>query len=90
MKNRERGRDTGRRRNRLLAVKPNAGLDPKTGSRPEPKADAQLLSHPRAPKGSILKGTSAVCRGECHTGTADPQIPEMPLFPNLLCPVGYS
>ena len=29
---------------------PNAGLDPKTpGSHPEPKADAQPLSHPGAP-----------------------------------------
>ena len=30
---------------------PDSGLDPKTpGSRPEPKADAQLLSHPGIPK----------------------------------------
>ena len=30
---------------------PNAGLDPKTpGSQPEPKADAQLLSHPGIPR----------------------------------------
>ena len=29
---------------------PNAGLDPGTlGSQPEPKADAQPLSHPAAP-----------------------------------------
>ena len=31
--------------------KPNAGLNPRTpGSCPEPKADAQPLSHPGAPK----------------------------------------
>ena len=30
--------------------KPNAGLDPRTpDSQPEPKADAQPLSHPGAP-----------------------------------------
>ena len=30
--------------------KPDVGLDPRTlGSRPEPKADAQPLSHPGAP-----------------------------------------
>ena len=29
---------------------PDVGLDPRTpGSRPEPKADAQLLSHPGVP-----------------------------------------
>ena len=31
--------------------KPDAGLNPRTpGSRPEPKADAQPLSHPGAPR----------------------------------------
>ena len=31
--------------------KPDAGLNPRTlGSRPEPKADAQPLSHPGAPQ----------------------------------------
>ena len=41
-----RGRDTGRGRSRLHR-EPNVGLDPRTpGSRPEPKADAQPLSHP--------------------------------------------
>ena len=31
--------------------KSNAGLDPRTpGSQPEPKADAQPLSHPGAPR----------------------------------------
>ena len=35
--------------------KPDVGLDPGTqGSYPEPKADAQLLSHPGVPHGSIL------------------------------------
>ena len=41
---------TGRGRNRLLVGNLIAGLDPRTlGSQPEPKADAQLLSHPGAP-----------------------------------------
>ena len=46
MRDTERGRDTGRVRNRLHAGSPDVGLDPRTlGSHPEPKADAQLLSH---------------------------------------------
>ena len=48
-------RDTGRKRDRQRekqapSKEPNAGLDPSTpGSNPEPKADAQPLSHPGAP-----------------------------------------
>ena len=35
---------------------PDAGLDPSTlASYPEPKADAQPLSHPGAPKNTIFK-----------------------------------
>ena len=35
---------------------PNAGLDPGTpGSHPEPKADAQPLSHPGVPEHTVLK-----------------------------------
>ena len=35
---------------------PNVGLDPRTrGSRPEPKADAQPLSHPGTPHCIIFK-----------------------------------
>ena len=50
MRDRKRGRDTGRGRNRLPAGEPSAGLDPRTpGSHPEPKADAQLLSHSGIP-----------------------------------------
>ena len=34
---------------------PNVGLDPRTlGSHPEPKADAQPLSHPGAPGSSCF------------------------------------
>uniref|UniRef100_A0A452UVQ7 Bromodomain PHD finger transcription factor n=1 Tax=Ursus maritimus TaxID=29073 RepID=A0A452UVQ7_URSMA len=40
-------RGSGRGRSRLLAEEPDVGLHPRTpGSRPEPKADAQQLSHP--------------------------------------------
>ena len=46
---RERSRDLGRTRSRLPIGIPNAGLNPRTpGSQPEPKADAQPLSHPGA------------------------------------------
>ena len=35
---------------------PDAGLDPRTpGSRPEPKADAQPLTHPGAPRPQYFK-----------------------------------
>ena len=38
---------------------PDAGLDPRTpGSRPEPNADAQLLSQPGILTGNFLKQTS--------------------------------
>ena len=48
-------RDTERQRHRqrekqALRREPDSGLDPRTlGSRPELKADAQLLSHPGVP-----------------------------------------
>ena len=46
----ERGRDIDRGRSRLLTGSQDVGLDPRTpGSHPEPKADAQLLSHPGIP-----------------------------------------
>ena len=49
-RHREKGRDTGRGRSRLPWGEPDAGLDPRTlGSHPEPKADAQPLSHPGIP-----------------------------------------
>ena len=38
------------REKQALCREPDTGLDPRTlGSRPEPKAVAQLLSHPGAP-----------------------------------------
>ena len=44
-------RGSGRGRSRLLAEEPDLGLYPTMpGSRPEPKADAQPLCHPGAPK----------------------------------------
>ena len=49
---RERERQRHRRREKQTPCwEPDAGLDPGTpGSHPELKADAQLLSHPGAPK----------------------------------------
>ena len=41
-----RGRDLGRGRNRLPIKSPMQDSIPDPGSRPEPKADAQPLSHP--------------------------------------------
>ena len=50
----QRSRDIGRGRNRLPS-EPDVGLDPRTlGSRPEPKAYAQPLSHPGIPGARIL------------------------------------
>ena len=45
----ERGRDTGRGKSRLLTRSPVQDSTPGPGSRPEPKADAQPLSHPGVP-----------------------------------------
>ena len=43
-----------RQRKRLPYRGPDARLDPRTlGSRPEPKANAQLLSHPGAPRATF-------------------------------------
>ena len=51
---RETYRETFRDIQRLSYREPDAGLNPRTpGSRPEPKADAQPLSHPGAPWGYI-------------------------------------
>ena len=69
-------RDTHRERQRhrqrekqAPCGKPDAGLDPGTpGSRPEPKADTQPLSHPGAPDVSVFNrganenGTENFCR----------------------------
>ena len=55
MRDTEKGRDIGRGRSRL-PTEPAAGLDPgPLGSRPEPKADTQTLSHPDAPINKSLK-----------------------------------
>ena len=49
MRDTQRGRDRQREKQAPYG-EPDAGLDPRTpGSRPEPKADAQPLSHPDAP-----------------------------------------
>ena len=60
MRNTERERERQRHRQREKWVpcrKPDAGLDPGTpGSCPEPKADAQPLSHPGVPEFFVLIG----------------------------------
>ena len=53
-------RDTERQRHRgrekqAPCREPDVGLDPRTlGSQPEPKADAQPLSHPGVPRGMAI------------------------------------
>ena len=55
MKDTERERQRHRQReNQALWRDPDVGLDPRTpGSCPEPKADAQPLSHPGVPPPTI-------------------------------------
>ena len=52
----QREAETGREREKQApCMEPDVGLDPGTpGSRPEPKADAQSLSHPSIPNMNIL------------------------------------
>ena len=51
-------RDTGRGRKQAPYGEPDVGLDPRTlGSHPEPKADAQPLSHSGVPDSSVLYNT---------------------------------
>ena len=56
MRDTERVRQRHRQREKLPCMELHVGLDPRTpGSRPEPKADIQLLSHPGVPKRIIFK-----------------------------------
>ena len=51
---RERGRDIGRGRSRLMHREPDVGFDPGSpGSRPGPKAGAKLLRHPGIPPNTL-------------------------------------
>ena len=56
MRDTERERQRCRQREKQTSCKePDVGLDPGTpGSRPEPKADAQPLSHPGVPADTYL------------------------------------
>ena len=55
MRHTEREAETRQRGKQASCGEPNVGLDPRTpGSRPEPKADVQPLSHPGAPKPRLL------------------------------------
>ena len=49
MRDTQRGRDTGRERNRLLTWNPMWDSIPGRGLHPEPNADVQPLSHPGVP-----------------------------------------
>ena len=74
MRDTERGRQKHRQREKQAPyTEPNVGLDPGTpGSRPESKADTQLLSHPGVPSLCflillIMSERKLGCLG--HTGT---------------------
>ena len=62
---REKERQRHRQREKQVPwMEPDAGLDPRTsGSRPEPKADAQPLSHLGAPKGERVLSRFCTKRG---------------------------
>ena len=50
MRDTERGRKRGRQEKQAPCKEPDVGLNPRTpGSGPEPKANAQPLSHPGVP-----------------------------------------
>ena len=55
----EKEAETGRGRSRLLAGSPMWDSIPTAGSDPEPKTDAQLVSHPGVPRTHVVKGKSA-------------------------------
>ena len=54
MRDTERGRDIGRGRSGLLTRSPMRDSIPGQGVRPEPKADAQPLSHSGVPSTDFL------------------------------------
>ena len=68
---RERQRETQREK-QAPCREPDLGLNPGTpGSRPEPKADAQPLTHPGVPNFEIfLKIMKGLEAGECHFALA--------------------
>ena len=68
MRDRERGRQRHRQREKQAPCKaPDVGLDPGTsGSRPEPKAGAQLLSHPGLPIWMIFISEVGGWTRSCH------------------------
>ena len=55
MKDTGRDRDTGRGRSRILPGSPMRDSIPELVSRPEPKADTQVLSHPVVPQATYFK-----------------------------------
>ena len=58
MRDTQREADIDREGSRLL-IEPDVGLDSRTlGSCPEPKADAQPLSHPGVPRLTLLRASS--------------------------------
>ena len=56
MRDTQRGQRHRQREKQAPHGEPDVGLDPETpGSRPEPKADAQPLSHPGVPYNTLFK-----------------------------------
>ena len=55
MRDTERETETQTEEKQAPCWEPDVGLDPRTpGSRPKPKADAQLLSHPGVPTCKVV------------------------------------
>ena len=66
MRGTERARQRHRQREKQAPCEePDVGLDPRTpGSRPEPNADAQTLSHPGAPQICLFKARDNFLRSK--------------------------
>ena len=69
MRDTERGRDTGRGRSRLHTGSLMQDSIPGLGPCPEPKADAQLLSHSGVSRGGIFTGANLHNSDPCYATT---------------------
>ena len=81
MRDTEREAENRQREKQASHRKPNAGLEPRTrGSKPEPKADVQPLSHPGVPSEKFLNDSSPSWILRCSVFS--PSHPTFPWSPN--------